>query len=108
VRLHVSAAAANLVFELTRGGVEGVAYDDTHVFVLGILPVVVGDCDLPGWRRDVEVHHEHPPGAAMTMGNVDHDVTADDSMMKTFESLCALANHRLDRFRRFHASKRDL
>jgi hypothetical protein len=99
---------ADLVFELTRGRIEGIANCDVRVLVSVIFRAFAVDHELSARHTDSNSDLEQATLPVMLVWLFDRHVTRDDPIVEALETRGELANTSLDGFGRLHPSERDL
>ena len=89
-----------MIFEQPARGVEGVADGDINILMGMVLRPRTADEDVLPRHADVDAHIVKLALMLMTVGRLDDDLAADDSIIKALELGGLFSDPRLDRGRR--------
>lgn len=106
--LGVAAPALHALFELARGGVEGIAQGDVRILMGVLVVLVAGHGDLAAGQGDVDVHAEQAALMLVLVRRLDDDAAADDLLTVTVEFRGEFVDAGLQGRRGIHVTEGDL
>jgi hypothetical protein len=108
VGLHVSPLAADVIFDLARGSVEGVANGNVDVLVRVVLSRLAAHDELAAGKREIEADVEEVSLPMTSVRRLDHHPATRDVIGEAVELGGLLAHSSLDCVGRLHSSECDL
>jgi hypothetical protein len=106
---YVPALAANVLFQLSRGGVEGIPNRDIDVFVERVmLGRLLNNGDLFAWHFNIDSHLIDVAHDVVSMRHVDHHAATHDAITEFVELSSFRKNPILDGLDSFQIVKADL